>query len=313
MSKKENKNLERWIGGNSELPSEEIQSIWDLSEKYKSGYKPNVEKGLSRLKAKMRKADQGADNVVPMRSTRRGWLRVAATIVLIMAIGFTWRSYFYNPMTNELTEVNQQKEILLADGTKVVLNQNSQLVFPESFEGNNRKVRLTGEAYFNVSHNPDKPFLIQTEEATVKVLGTSFNVRAYPSESFTEVEVESGKVAFNLTDSKNQVILTANEKGYYQHDQKLVKSAVPFTNAQAWRTGELRFKDLGLQEAINLVERRYAVEISLSEAIKECKFTSNFDQGTTLEEVFTSMERVLSVKVASIENGTYKISGSGCK
>jgi transmembrane sensor len=212
MSKKEKKNLQDWLKGNREMPSKDIDSIWDLSGQYKSGYHPDVEGGLSRLKARMKQSGK-TSRVVPLKSNRRIFLRFAAAVALILAIGFTWKTLLYESRINEITENDQQKELFLADGTLVVLNQNSKLEYPESFSGQQRVVKLSGEAYFNVAHNPEQPFLILTEESSVKVLGTSFNLRAYPSETFTEVEVESGKVAFSVNNSNSSLTLTANEKG----------------------------------------------------------------------------------------------------
>ncbi len=312
MSKKENKNLRDWLKGNAEMPSNDIDSIWELSGKYKSGYHPDVEEGLSRLKARIDQSKQ-TPKVIPMKSNRRTFLRIAAAVVFILAIGFTWKTFLSESRINEITQIDQQKEIFLADGTLVVLNQNSKLEYPESFTGGQRKVKLTGEAYFKVAHNPEKPFLITTPESTVKVLGTSFNLRAYPSEQFTEVEVESGKVAFSANNSSSRLLLTANEKGVYHHNQKLEKQMIPFTNAQAWRTGDLRFKDLELSEAINLVERRYKVTVQLQKSLSACSFTSNFDEDTTIDEVFSSMEKILPVRIVKNKDGEYQITGTACK
>lgn len=311
MSKNKNKNLLSWIEGNKEVPSKEVESIWDLSGSYKSGYKPDVEKGLSRLKDSMKNSSEKS-KVVPMNTNRRVWMQLAAAIALVLAIGFTWKTFIYNPVINEITELEQQKEIFLADGTLVTLNQNSNLSYPEDFKGNTRTVILSGEAFFEVAHNPEKPFVIKTKEASVKVLGTSFNLRANSDESFTEVEVATGKVALNVNQSKNTLILTANEKGVYEHGVKLEKKSAPYQNAQAWRTGELKFKDLALSEVVLLLERRFRISINLDEKISHCKFTSNFDKGTSIKEVFASMERILSVEIEEGVDGGYSIGGDSC-
>ncbi len=312
MSKNKHKNLRSWIEGNKDIPSKDVESLWDLSGSYKSSYKPDVEQGLSRLKDRIKNSSEET-KVVSMNTNRRVWLQIAAAIALVLAIGFTWKTFVYSPTLNEITQQEQQKEIFLADGTLVTLNGNSSLSYPEDFKGNSRKVMLSGEAYFDVAHNPEKPFVIETKEASVKVLGTSFNLRAYPGESFTEVEVETGKVALNVNQSKNSLILTANEKGVYEHGVKLEKKPAPFTNAQAWRTGELKFKDLALSEVVLLLERRFQVSVKLDDQISDCKFTSNFGKGTTIEEVFASMKRILAVEIKEGSEGEYSIDGNSCK
>lgn len=312
MSKNKNKNLKSWEKSSSELPPKELESLWDLSGRYKSEYAPDVEQGLSKLKNRINNSRQETP-VVPLKSNRRQFLRIAAAIVFILGFAFIWNNYLGNDFSVEVTASNEQTEVMLDDGTVVVLNENSQLKYPESFEGNKRTVELIGEGYFDVAHNPQKPFIIKTPESSVKVLGTSFNVRAYPGETFTEVEVETGKVEFKIKEASASVQLVAHEKGIYTHGEKLQKRAAQNLNAQAWRTGELKFKDLPLSEAVALIKRHFNVEIDLAPELANCSFTSNYDPNPELEQVFTSIKLILPVEINKEKSGKYKITGTSCK
>jgi ferric-dicitrate binding protein FerR (iron transport regulator) len=312
MSIKENKNLHSWKDSTSEVPPKDIESLWNMSGQYNPAYSPDVEKGLSRLKNRMSQSTQPAP-VVNIGSSRRQWMRIAAAIALILSVAFVWKFAFQNQFQSTATASNEQQEVLLEDGTVVFLNQNSMLEYPETFDGSTREVKLTGEAYFDVAHNPAQPFIIKTSTSEVKVLGTSFNLRAYPKEIFTEVEVESGKVEFKVKSRKGQIQLVANEKGVYNHGVKLEKRGAENLNAQAWRTGQLRFKALPLLDAIDLIKRKYNVKIDIAKAIEKCAFTSNFDQQSDIESVFEAMKLVLPVQITKKQTGTYQISGETCK
>ncbi|MCB0652575.1 MAG: FecR domain-containing protein [Saprospiraceae bacterium] len=312
MSTKKNKHLQNWIDHSPEISSKDVEALWNLSGGYKSGYQPDVEGGLSSLKSRMHKPEK-TSKVVSITSSRRYFLRAAAAIALILTVAIGWKTIFQDHSLSDITAFNEQKDIFLQDGTIVTLNQNSQLDYPESFDGKTRVVKLTGEAYFKVAHNPAQPFVIETQESRVQVLGTSFNLRAYPGENFTEVEVETGKVEFKPKGSSKSIQLTAREKGIYNHGQKLEKRPAPFTNAQAWRTGELVFKELPLIEAVSLIQRKFKVEIELPVELNQCTFTSNFDAQTSIEEVFEAIKKILPVEIMEKSTGRYLISGKACR
>lgn len=312
MSTKKNKHLQNWIDHSPEISSKDVEALWNLSGGYKSGYQPDVEGGLSSLKSRMQKPEK-TSRVVPVNSSRRYFLRAAAAIALILTVAIGWKTIFIDQSLTDITAINEQKDIFLEDGTIVTLNQNSQLDYPESFDGKTRVVKLTGEAYFKVAHNPAQPFVIETQESRVQVLGTSFNLRAYPGESFTEVEVETGKVEFKPKGSRQSIQLAAREKGIYNHGQKLERRPAPYTNAQAWRTGELVFKELPLVEAVSLIQRKFKVSINLAVELEQCTFTSNFDAQTGIQEVFEAIKKILPVEIREKSTGVYIISGKACR
>ena len=302
MNNKNKNNLNDWKKSDSKA-----EHLWALSEGYKSSYKPDLEKGMARFKTKMKDAEVET-KVVPMTSSRRSWMRIAAAVVLVLGFSFVWKNLMSDTTTIDTTQAGETTELFLADGTKVILNQNSRLEYPESFDGaETRIVRLIGEAYFNVAHNPAQPFTIETPASKVTVLGTSFNLRAYPNEKFTEVEVETGKVEFKSQKDKSKVFLLANEKGTLQHGGEPAKEEALDLNAQVWRTQKLLLKKSDFSTAANLLERRFDVKIELALKVKGYQITMNIDENSKIEDVFSLMERTHDVKVEKRKDGVFVI------
>jgi transmembrane sensor len=139
-------------------------------------------------------------------------LKIAAAVILfIVASGVIYLAVLRDKeIIRETT--SQVEKIVLPDGSEVWLNQNSRITYSNSF-GEDRNLYLKGEAFFDVKPDPEKPFTITTEGAQVKVLGTSFNVRAYPDEAHTEVFVATGKVSLSATSTTQSIVLTPGSNG----------------------------------------------------------------------------------------------------
>jgi len=181
--------------------------------------------------------------------------------------------------------------IQLADGSKVWLNADSKIQYPTAFEGNTREVYLNGEAFFEVAKNPKKPFIIHLANGTVKVLGTSFNIRAYDNEKTVETSVATGKVAFipkYKNDNKKQdtVFLTPNNKVSYTFiAEKITIAPTLATDDNAWKEGKMIFKARSLQDIAIELERNFGKKVVFEDdAAKEYILTGSF-QNNTLEEV----------------------------
>jgi transmembrane sensor len=175
-------------------------------------------------------------------------------------------------------------EMILPDGTKVTLNHSSKIVFPDEFSKNTREVTLSGEAFFEVTPNPEKPFIIKTNGASVKVLGTSFNVYAYNNVPTVEVIVKTGKVELReilSTDSSksDKVLLLAGEKGVFNKDNgKISKENNLNSNNLSWITHEIKFNYTQLDDVINTLRRTYNLQIEVD---------SNVDKDLQLSATFT--------------------------
>ncbi len=218
--------------------------------------------------------------------------RIAAACILLVGFAgyFAVRllprsSYTQSPVASviyqELSVPNGRKaKITLTDGTVIDLNGNSSLKYPAEFTGHTRVVYLSGEAHFKVAKNPAKPFIIHTAKTDTRVLGTVFNVKAYPEEKNTVLTVEEGRVQFSLkADPDRRVILTANQQGTAGDQNYLVQKQVFADSYVGWKDGKLIFNNLSLREIAPLINRWYDVRVldSSSHLSKE-RFTGTYRQ-----------------------------------
>lgn len=198
-------------------------------------------------------------------------IRVAAVIAIALLIG----SVVFLMSHNKLTKLKQSElvvasfglsQIELSDGSLVTLNQDSKINYPNKFGEHSREISIEGEAFFEITANPQKPFIIHAGEATIKVLGTSFTVNAYPENDLIEVIVESGKVKFSKKRDNEKtdmaMILDPGEKGIYvTTSNKLTKCMNNDPNFLAWKTHELIFLETSLAEVIKQLNKVYRVKI----------------------------------------------------
>jgi ferric-dicitrate binding protein FerR (iron transport regulator) len=217
--------------------------------------------------------------------------KYAAIIVFAVLLGSTGY-YFgfrnkaavvYSEIISTPTQVID--EYILPDGSVVALNSNSKLIFPKQFKGNTREVIIEGEAFFDVKPNADKPFIINAGNAQVIVVGTSFNVCAYPETETVEVVVETGKVQViskynEASIDKKEVFLVRGEKGtLFTKSSVLEKSENKNPNYLAWKTRDFNFAETPLNEVFGCLEKTYHVDIEVSDPrLNDLKLNAQFDK-----------------------------------
>lgn len=214
------------------------------------------------------------------------FMRVAAIVVVGSLLGLlTYQNLHKQPEAVEpvLHEISMEKgqrgNITLSDGTKVTLNAESKIILPNIFKSDKREVTLKGEAFFDVSHNPDRPFIINTGEAIVKVLGTSLDVRSYPGDKAVQVVVKEGRVSLKATKESvdDKAILSAGEMGQlFIKDNRITKKKVNDLDLfLSWRKGYLKFKNAPMQEVADQLERKYNIEVRFSDPdLKDLRITA---------------------------------------
>ncbi|WP_342084069.1 FecR family protein [Dyadobacter sp. OTU695] len=178
----------------------------------------------------------------------------------------------------------QQRRLLLPDGTRVTLNAGSSISYPEKFEEKIRKVSLTGEAFFDVTRNEKAPFVITTGEVVTKVLGTSFNIRAYPENKAVQVAVVEGKVKVNAkigSDDQNAcVFLSKSEMATFQKEAgELIVSIYDEKEQIGWKDGMLYFQKSDFHSTILKLERWYGVKFEISPDVRidaDWRFSGKF-------------------------------------
>lgn len=311
LSAEDQKQLDQW---SKEDAYKGLDRIWEMSSQYKKDYQPDVEAGMQRFKARLAQEEAV---VVPLKKNNT-FLRVAAAVLFVLALSWLWRNYLDKPAQELMvaTAAEEKLEVNLPDGSVVVLNQNSSLRYPASFDqAIHRAVELEGEAFFDIQSNAEQPFLIHTTETDVKVLGTSFNVRAYPEESFTEVDVVSGKVAFATRDQSYESILLPKEKATFQHDNpQMHKIADETQNAHSWRTQQLRFRNTPMPEVLAALERHFDIAFEVEDAmLRKCNYTSNFEE-EELTNILAAIELSFNLSFSPTDGQQIIVSGkAACK
>lgn len=191
--------------------------------------------------------------------------KMVACLILVMGVILSIYLYTTEPNQQPLaykeikTLKGQKLSIKLADGTLVQLNSESVLRVPEQFETDSRSVTFEGEAFFKVAKDVSRPFAIRTNQTTVTVLGTRFNVRAYPAEQHTSVVVEEGRVRFSA--AKQNLVLEANQQGIFTSSLKMEQHVVNVDKYLAWKDGRLVFDDEPLGDIAKTLERWYGVKM----------------------------------------------------
>ena len=200
------------------------------------------------------------------------WYSVAAAIIFIPLLVAGVISLFELKNANKLLSEQESAVSIISpsggrlafqlpDGTKGVLNGGSTLKYSIPFS-NKRDVKLVGEAYFEVTHDKQHPFNVNTNMCDVEVLGTCFNVNAFPGNEMTEVILEKGKVACKFPDKKAQIVLSPDERIVISGD-KIEKTKVDASNYTAWRNGKLIFHGEYMQEVAQRISRWYNVDVEI--------------------------------------------------
>lgn len=256
-------------------------------------------------------------NVQPDKSTTTdqqkqaqwSWVKIAATILLVAGVG--WFAYLSNEAeTQTAVALAEHQDIELADGSNVTLNKASELTYPDRFKGDERKVVLKGEAYFDIASDPDQPFVIQTAEVQVTVLGTSFNVNNSTADSIV-VSVDTGRVSMTVGDKEE--ILTPGFSGvYYRATQTLVKTSSDHIGMHNyWRTKKLSFREATVSQAVRTIQEVYDVKVEYSNPdIANCKINVDFED-EPVENVLDIMAETLNL-VWSNQGHAYLLAGYGC-
>jgi len=210
----------------------------------------------------------------------------AACVLLMVALAYTLVSpneqleEKYSQTILASTSIGENKTITLSDGTKVTLNANTTFSYPEKFSEESRDVSLQGEAFFDVAHNPEKPFKVATGNGmNIQVLGTVFNVKSYPEDQNVETTLVSGKVKVVEEQNQKTVVLAPSQRATYVKDaDKLIVDNVQTTKFTAWREGKLIYDETPIRQVISDLKRKYKVDISVeSPGIMDYKYTGEFD------------------------------------
>ncbi len=316
----EQKQVEEWRDGN---PEEflALSEAWSFSGTTKFDAEAAKKAVLNRI-SNQRIFDSGGS--APSKQSYWTWV-AAASVLILLGIGYF--AYFssgssdsvLNPTGWEVVETgsNETREVKLSDGSVVSLSEQSVLSYPTSFESE-RKVTLSGKAFFDIVPNASQPFKVETFEAVVTVLGTSFQVKTEEEAKYSEVIVETGKVSLtkkpqaNVAERAVKIDLAPGEVGIVKRESKGVSKAKNSNqNYLAWKTNKIVFDKTSLRDVAATLHDVYKVDVQFSSStIANCRLTATFEK-KPIEEVMEVISQTFGYEITN-RKANYLITGSSC-
>lgn len=237
----------------------------------------------------------------------RKMARIAAVLLplLVLAGGYLYYSSAGNSMVEVSVAFGEKRHLLLPDSTEVWLNAGTVLKYPERFADAHRQVYLDGEAYFSVRKDAARPFRVETSRLSVKVLGTKFNVKAYPDEERIIATLSCGKVEVSTPSQPTQILEPNEQLTYNKRTSHISIARVPVADAEGWMTGKLIFNDASFAEIQQTLERRYNVIIKNAAAIPASgRYTVRFLKNENLDEILSVLGEIIGFDYQKEKNGT---------
>lgn len=276
---------EKWNG----VKNQSLTTIWHNTKIVPN---ENTYKALAKVKATIKRLEDKKNH--PRMS--RILLRSAAVIIPLLLLA---GSYFYIYQDVRMIEVttsgNEQKQCTLPDGSIVLLNSCTKITYPSEFKETTRNITLEGEAYFSVTSDAAKPFIVKTNDLSVKVLGTKFNISAYPTNDRTIATLNSGKIQVDVQSGKpdSRYIIQPNQEFVFNKIDKSVSIHTTTDETIDWKNGWLIFQNATFNDIMNTIERRYNVTIDYNKLhFPNIPYTIKFIHNESLVEVLDILKDV---------------------
>ena len=310
ISQDEEKALNEWIDSSTTNKQVyfQIKELWYHKQDQTNNSQAIAayDKLINRIK--FAEVIQSQSRVQRISSQVNQFVKYAAIIFFFLS--FSFLSYYYiteEGSKNESCTISVPKgnksEIILPDGSKIWLNNNSKLVYPKKFNQSERKVELIGEGYFEIQRNVKVPFIVKTSDISIKVLGTKFNISAYPNDKFIETTLISGKVTVQSNENP-EVISTLNPGESMTFDKLNNRAAISNVDTKFytyWMKGEFVFKDEKFETLAKRIERIYNVEIVFEDpALKEKTYTGDFKVDDNIYSILEIFKRSTSIPIEYI-------------
>lgn len=285
-----------FLGRNNKEEQNLLYDIWIKTEEF--GIVENEKKEVYSKISHLLRLNSRKDNIVKKRIEWKRITKIAAVWISLLFLGSTSFYFFYQSSALKETIAQTKFEehyvppgkrqfITLSDGSKVWVNAGSFLISPNIFGGEQREVLLIGEAYFDISKDSKRPFIVRVNQLQIKVIGTKFNVSAYPDQENITTTLENGKVEVCIPKREKPYKLTPDEQLIYnkKSDQIQVIKVKASTYAD-WRKGGLLFKQTSFREVVATLERTYNIKIHFkNSSYLDDKLTIHFNQNESLETI----------------------------
>tara|TARA_Y100001972_G_scaffold124072_1_gene172499 strand:+ start:3627 stop:4658 length:1032 start_codon:yes stop_codon:yes gene_type:complete len=295
---------EKWLEANPQYEKEVLKAReLVLSLKYPATSQPDEQEKDEILKSILQVSRTPQKATKPHRSYR--FMRVAASVVLAIGIGLLFYYKGFNNATQvsgnqlEIQTIKKQNpkgrksEIILSDGTRVMLNSNSTITYHSDFS-QNRHIELDGEAYFEVAKDAEHPFRVKSGKVQTVALGTAFNVKAF--EGTVDVFLTEGSVEVSVLDQSERIIrLEPMQKTAWSLQKGLEEpSYQKDMTDMLWTKGIIYFKETPISEVLRTLENWYDVQIDVSGGYEEVRYSGEFDN-EYLSNVLQSMSQALDM------------------
>ena len=323
---KESLQVKKWIESSNKniILFEKIQSDWNKINLTKNMKRVDVDNAWENLKQRIMTEKP---EMVPVKEPEKvstvkinlyRSLQIAASVLIIIGISYGINKVFiesgFNDKTTVKSGMTNSSVVLLPDGSKVYLNSHTTIKYTEQYGTNSRNIYLKGEAYFDVVKNQNKPFIVNTNNAKIKVLGTSFNINTKTASNKLEVFVESGNVQLSQKSySENNILIEPGYIGVLSKNS-LTKSKNDDINYLAWKTRYLTFRETKLEIVAEKLESVYNTNIQFdNKEIADCKLTATFNNAS-LDTILKVIEGSFNLQIENIvkTKGKVIIVGSGC-
>lgn len=210
-------------------------------------------------------------------------------------------------LTKKSTVRSESKFLLLEDSTQVWLNAASSLEFPDHFDPKKRVVYLMGEAYFDVKHAEKIPFIIHTGAVSTTVLGTAFNIKAYPGEENITVSVSRGKVKVTRKDGWEATLETGQELKLRELENQAREKHIPAAEVAAWQQGSLIYDDVTFKDIIADLQRVYNVSIRIADpSVQEQRISTSFKKEIGVEQALQVLCHLTEKELKTLD-GNYLV------
>ena len=318
LSEKKSTEFESQLVDNEELRNEfeDYLNLWHESE---ASDQVSFDAGKAWATMPIQKASKG--RVIGMqRKPNYTFLKIAATILIVMTAGYflsdsvkeTFSSITNTSSLSIVSTGAEMKQIELPDGSMIKLNGNSEVSYEKGFGTEHRNISLTGGANFDVTRNESLPFIISAEASEVEVLGTSFDVNAYPGKDI-QLNVTEGEVKFS-SNAKSGLVKAGERAVISEDGSEMEHGKMKSNNYAGWWTRKLVFENTPFPEVIKDIENTYWIKIDFDKALSNCPLTATYDN-KSLDEVLEYLRVTYTgnqLKVVHIKENQIKLEGKAC-
>ena len=271
-----------------------------------------------KISAAKQNIDQKINTFETLKAKKIKLIKVMKVAAIIIAISSTSFYFYQNIVSKRLETVfyttikssaSQRKKVVLIDGTTVWLNAKSEISFNNHYNEKRREVTLVGEAFFDVTKNKKVPFIVSSAGVTTKVLGTSFNIEAYPEDDNVTVALLTGKLWIKAPDGNSEILVPNRSISFNKQEYRLREMvSVSSENYAAWKDGKIIFNNISLATATKKLERIFNVSINIKEdKLSQTKINGNFTTSQQPTEVLEVLCRLVGARY-KVDNHQISIS-----